>query len=114
MPILSSHIYFTLGQAQLILSTTKPFAIGQLWKARSEQELSLKLEEFKQNGKTVCVVEGYNCFVMFDRNLENKKMFGIDIIESTELMANYFLTNHILPDVAKNPRYSIWNRYKSK
>lgn len=101
---LPNYILFSINEGQHILSTTKPFAIGQVWKWKSEQEMFSKLEEFRTNGKTVAPVMGYTIFIMFADSLIVDVF--LDEQEQTELMAAYYLT-HIQSKPRTYTRYEI-------
>lgn len=101
---LPNYILFSINEGQHILSTTKPFSIGQLWKCKGEQELSLKMEEFRTNGKTVAPVMGYTIFIMFADSLIVDVF--LDEQEQVNLMAAYYLT-HIQSKPRAYTRYEI-------
>jgi hypothetical protein len=102
-----THLLFTSTGNNYVLSTSKPFSVGMVWRVRSEQELSLKMEEFRNNGKTVCQVEGYNIFVMWDGTLLSEPFMLTEWkLEQTELMAAYYL-RHIQAKPRAYTRYEI-------
>lgn len=102
---LPNYITFSHDSGQYILSTTKPYSIGQIWKCRSQQELSLKMEEFRNNGKTVAPVQGYCIFIMWDDYLLNGFQF-VDEQEQVNLMAAYYL-QHIQRKPRTYARYEV-------
>jgi hypothetical protein len=108
--IKDTHLLFTSTGNNYVLSTSKPFACGLIWRQRSEQENSLRMEEFRTNGKTVCQVEGYNIFVMFDGSLLLDNIganYSHSFMEGeTEKMASYYLT-HIQSKPRAYTRYEV-------